>query len=220
MGIDGGYFNEGKSSTWTKASSLAALDTAEENNSNLDNDVYGSDDLTLASNLTLSKYPLGVARVDAEEMNVVGVGINSSLLTALESTGAISSRSWAYWHGWTGDNASTQLDGNLVLGGYDSKKTTGSNLTLPLSHQPHCVSGLVITVTDIVLNLASGSNKSIIGSSDGSAFQACVSPDYPHMSLSSDIWDSFLTVSNSTPAGRSAKGGFNFRGMLIDSDGA
>ena len=174
MGIKGGYFDEGTSSTWTRFPSLDALRTAQENNPALNGDIFGKDTLSINSSLRIDAYPVGVTRVDGEELNVLGFGVNSTLLTALSSAGIIASRTWAYFHGWTGANSSTQIDGNLVLGGYDAAKSTGTNLTLPLSHEPDCVSGLVITITNIIMNLKSGSEKSIIGSSKGSALRACI----------------------------------------------
>lgn len=221
VGIDGGYFNEGASSTWTQAPNLTSLNAAQEYNTGFDDDVYGTDTVMLSSNVSVSRHPLGIIRGSSAGRNGMGLGVNSTLLSALTSTGAIASRSWGFWEGWTGANSSTQLDGSLVLGGYDAAKVTGGNLTLPISTQgPTCTSGLVITVIDVVMNLRSGANKSIIGPSAGSAFQACVIVDYPLMSMSSDIWDSFITTSKSTPMGRSAAGGFNFRGMLISTEDA
>ena len=174
VGIKGGYFDAGASSSWTEAPSLGSLSTAQENNPALENDVFGRDTVTVRRSLKLDNYPIGITRVDGEELNVLGLGINSTLLTALATAGVLTSRTWGYFHGWTGTDATTQLDGNLVLGGYDEAKISGTNLTLPLSHEPNCLSGLLITVSNVVLNLKNGSEASIMGGSKGRALRGCV----------------------------------------------
>jgi hypothetical protein len=52
----------------------------------------------------------------------IGLGSNSTLLAALKQTGRIASRTWSYWYGYAGGEVSAQMDWQLVLGGYDSKK--------------------------------------------------------------------------------------------------
>jgi hypothetical protein len=83
----------------------------------------------------------------------MGLGTNSTLLNALISAKAIASRTWGYSQGWTGAEAENQVDGSLVLGGYDAAKTKGNNVTVPFSNDPHCVSNLVVTISDIKMNL-------------------------------------------------------------------
>ena len=153
---------------------MDSLSTAQENNPALEKDVFGRDTVAVNASLRLDSYPIGITRVDGEELNVMGFGINSTLLTALSTAGLLASKTWGYFHGWTGADPTTQLDGNLVLGGYDKAKISGTNLTLPLSHEKNCVSGLLITVSDVVLNLKNGSEASIMGGSKGRALRGCV----------------------------------------------
>lgn len=151
-------------------------------------------------------------------MNSMGLGANLTLLNALVSTKAIASRTWGYSQGWTVAEAEHQVDGSLVLGGYDAAKTKGNNLSVPFSNDPHCVSKLVVTITDIKVNLRNGSNPSLLGSSAGTALRGCISPDYPLISLSEDIWHSFVSIAGDKEMGRAYD--TNYRGLLVSARGS
>lgn len=216
-GTLGGFFNDQTSSTYSKAASLQALNSATETFPDHKNDVYGNDTLGVNSSISLAKFPFGRNRGGIDGHNLLGMGRNSTLLNALVSEGAISSRTWSFWNGWTGSQIEHQLDGSLVIGGYDSAKiSTGRNITVPFTDSPHCARGYLVTVSDIKMNLVNGSTPSIIGTSDGSAMQACIAPDYPIMTLSVDIWNAFVEVSGVVEVGRSL--GINYFGMLIDNN--
>lgn len=100
-------------------------------------------------------------------MNTVGVKTNSTLLSYLVSIGAIVSKSFGLFQRWTGVQSQYQMNGGLTLGGYDAAKITGNNITLPLTLQYYCYSGLVTSITDIRMNLTNGTNSSICGPSQG-----------------------------------------------------
>lgn len=139
----------------------------------------------------------------------------------LFSNGSIASRTYGWWHGWTGAEASQQMDGSLTLGGYDSAKITGNNITLPFSNNVFdCLGGLIVTITDIQMNLRNGSDIGILGASRGSAMKACLATSHNVMDLPVDIWNAFVDVSKVTPAEDERSLGANFWGMLIDADGA
>lgn len=176
------------------------------------------DSLIVNSTLSFQKFPLALTRVDGLTMNSIGLGKNSTLLNYLVSAGAIASRTWSMWQGYTGADSQHQIDGTLVLGGYDAAKAFYGNITIPLVPDPNCPSGLVAVVTNIVMNLANGSNPSIVHPSAGFALRACITPDYPLMTLSQDIWDNFTNVANTTDAGRSV--GYNNWGMLVFANSA
>ncbi len=219
----GGFFVESSSTSWGQAASFRALSAARETYGDHDQDLPGNDTIHLNSSLALTTFPLGISRVPTEKgnydmMNSIGLGSNSTLLNALVSAGDIASKTWALSQGWTGAESSQQMDGSLVLGGYDMAKVTGNNITLPFSEDQNCISHLIVTITDIKMNLKNGSNPSILGSSVGSAIKACISPDRPVMSLSSDIWGLFVKISGVHEMGRS--GGINFWGMSISVNGA
>ena len=90
-------------------------------------------------------------------MNSIGLRTNLTFQNALISAQAIASRTWGYSQGWAGAEAIYQVDGSLVLGGYDAAQTMGKNL-MP--------------------------NPSLFSSSAVSDMQGCISSDYPLMSLS------------------------------------
>ena len=173
VGIKGGYLDAGASSSWTEAPSLSSLSTATENNPALENDVFGRDTVTINPSLKFDSYSIGCHQSRWRRIEYFGFW-NQFGLTALSTAGVLASRTWGYFHGWTGTGATTQLDGNLVLGDYDKAKIIGTNLTLPLSLEPNCVSGLLITVSNVVLNLRNGSEVSIMGGSKGRALRGCV----------------------------------------------
>lgn len=212
-GTLGGFFNQQASTTYSKASSLRALNTAGETFPDHMDDVYGSDTLEVNSTLSLANFPVGVNRGKADNQNGLGMGRNSTLLNALVSNGTISSKTWSFWNGWTGTEAQHQMDGSLIFGGYDAAKISGKNITLPFSSENDCLRGYVVTISDIKLNLVNGSTASILGPSHGTAMRACVAPDYPIISLSVDIWTAFVEASGVIEVGRSF--GTNFFGMLI-----
>lgn len=152
-------------------------------------------------------------------MNTLGLGLNSTLLNALVSIGAIASKTYALFQGWTGAQIQYQTDGSLTFGGYDAAKITGNNITLPLAPQYNCNNGLIISVTDIKMNLMNGSNPSILGQSQGSALRACIDPNYSPITLPQVIWEAFVNVTGTGDIGRSFSP-FNYYGMLIPADGA
>ena len=214
----GGFLIESSSVSWSQAASFGALNTASEYFPDHAKDVPGNDTFHLNSTFSLPTFPFGISRLPAGSMNMIGLGTNSSLLNTLLSTGAIASRTWALFQGWTGAESEHQIDGSLVLGGYDTAKMTGSNTTIPFTQDQSCATHLVVVITDIKMNLKNGSNPSILGSSAGSAIKACIAPEFPIMSFSIDIWNSFKSVANVDDIGRSY--GINFWGMIISANGS
>jgi len=153
-------------------------------------------------------------------MNSLGLGRNSTLLNALVSSGALSSRSWGFWQGWTGVESKNQIDVSLIFGGYDAEKVTGPNITLPTRNpaipDANC---FVVTITDIRMNLKNGSPPSLFGNDKGAAASACVEPHLDKLSLRESMWNAFLAISGSTYVDRSTSV-LSFFGMLIQADGA
>lgn len=97
-------------------------------------------------------------------MNSLGLGRNSTLLNALVDNGDIAARTWSFWQGWTGAESQYQIDGNVVLGGYDANKISGPNITLPTSTPDDLNTDCFIaTITDIRMNLMNGSSLSLFG---------------------------------------------------------
>ena len=213
----GGLFDQGSSTSW-HATTYTALETAAEAGS-VSSDVWGTDTVKVNTTFSLPNFPIGVFRSATASKNVLGLGRNSTLLNLLSSAGIIASKSYGYFHGWTGAYTSYQTDGSLVLGGYDAAKITGRNVTLPFAPSDACNLGYVITVTDIKMNLKNGSDISIIGKSSGSSLKACVQPDFGPITLSEDIWWAFTNVTGVREIGRSFSP-LLYYGMLIPADSA
>ena len=189
-------------------------------------DTSGSDVIAVGANLTLLNAPVGIIKTDEgaslsndASKHLLGLGDNSTLMSKLQSIGASSSRTWSLYQGLNGAEAVNQVDGALTIGGYDRAKISGPNITLPLRYESKCSTGLMISVDDIKMNLKNGSSPSVLGSSAGSAFKACITPGGAGLSLSEDIWSRFVTIAGSVEAGRST-GVVNYWNMLVQSQGA
>ncbi|KIH93389.1 hypothetical protein SPBR_04181 [Sporothrix brasiliensis 5110] len=149
-----------------------------------------ADTLRLNSNVTLDGFPMSIALSDWGEqaytpMMGIGLGTNSTLLNLLASSGQIASRSWSYFWGRTtvpggASGTSEQLGGSVVFGGYDRAKVTGAKYTQSMTTtEPNCPSQLLVTITDIVLNFANGSEASLFPASSSAAMTACLTPALP-----------------------------------------
>lgn len=217
----GGQFVTNKSSSWHATvnpdhnGEQLTLDTGTPINK------YGTDMLYLTSSRNITVFPFvlrghGVWTVD---MNEIGLGQNSTLLSSLISTGSIASNTWGYFPGLSGVDATDQLDGSLLLGGYDAAKTAGNNITIPFTDDPSCSTGMVVTISDFRMNLVNGSNVSIIGPSKGDSFQSCIRPDSAVSMIPADIWMSFQQISGVTETG-SSRSSLGLSGELISAIGS
>ncbi|KAL1901042.1 hypothetical protein Sste5346_002108 [Sporothrix stenoceras] len=138
------------------------------------------------SSTTLTGFPIGVPLNDLGQqsyhpMNALGLGFNSTILHALKASGHIASRTWSMFWGLEGADQTGQMDGLFVLGGYDSAKVVaGQKYTLPLADAGSvCPSRMVLSITDLTLNFANGTNASLFPKTASTALQACITPDYP-----------------------------------------
>jgi hypothetical protein len=118
-------------------------------------------------NITLDGFPIGLPGFDYGEQyhsqGAVGLGRNSTLLTALKDAGHISSRSYGYWWGEDGATPNARVDGSLVLGGYDAAKVQGPNTTIALrTPSLGCMSGMYMTITDIIMRFPNSTRSSIV----------------------------------------------------------
>ncbi|KAF4628276.1 hypothetical protein G7Y89_g9875 [Cudoniella acicularis] len=182
-----------------------------------------TDNFTLSSNVTLGDFPIGIVQADWGEQGyfpqmAMGLGANSTVLNALKASGQIASRSWGMFWGRTGATPNTQLDGNMVLGGYDRAKVTGANHTQSLSNsKASCYTNMLVTITNMIVNFPNGTDASIFGGAQSTAITACIVPDYPVlMTLPTDPYmDTFEMLTNSNLPGRSF--GLYYYGMLYGS---
>ncbi|MCJ1382544.1 hypothetical protein MMC17_005657 [Xylographa soralifera] len=187
----GGGFEKSSSTTWSQFSTYISSETV----ISTTGDQYGSDTLTFGGQ-NLSTYPIGLPLKENDLIlddlfdNSLGLGSNSTFLTALSNLGLIASRSFSIFWGLTGTNGNT--DGSLIVGGLDSAKMSGSSLTGPISPQNNdavslwtdsCGTGLFVTVKDISLNFPNGSTPSILGGNFTQGLSMCIDPAYPGITL-------------------------------------
>lgn len=164
----------------------------------------------------MSSFPIDIPRSHSFDMNVLGFGTRSTILDGLRNAGIIASRTFSIFFGLTGANKEHQMDGNLVIGGYDAAKFTGQNYTSPLSTESGCDNGLLTFVSDMQLNFPNGTSQSIIGQASGSALKMCIVPDYELITIPYDIWQLFQQYALGTYIGRSD--GINLWGEVYAAD--
>ncbi|KAM0193010.1 hypothetical protein ACHAPI_007959 [Fusarium lateritium] len=175
----GGLFSEEDSTTFTNFSNIVNAGGAQDGTvvkggtigiRKLAEDGRGAKDkVKLEGSVALQDFPFGIPTSEWDDepstLSPLGLGRNSTYLNALRTAGKITSRVWSIFWGrmWTRND----LDGSLVLGGYDEKKVTGENYTAPLvfgnfDAKDGCWTGMRVTVTDIKINFLGGTNASIV----------------------------------------------------------
>lgn len=94
----------------------------------------------------------------------------------------------------------SQMDGSLVLGGYDSAKVSGANYTQNLQFSNTCSSGMSSVLTDITLNFRNGTNQSLFAGVKSAAVNTCLDPDFPALMTIplSPYFDNFESYTNAT----------------------
>jgi hypothetical protein len=188
----GGLFQDDESTSFSKSSDLIAAGGATQELSDvrvaengvgklLSTTLAGTERLDIGSTGDFTPMPIGIPRLRWDHgythAHALGLGANSTLLNALVEAGRIPSRVWSIFWGrmWTGRDA-TELDGSLVLGGYDQEKIIGSNVTqaLDYSDRTGCSTGMMVIVSDILVNFRNGSDHSIMGRNSG--VRCCIVP--------------------------------------------
>ena len=223
----GGLFDENISSTWHRFDNLTApgfhnvTNTDESDTSRAS--FTGTDDIQFGTDQSINDFAFGLDHggtlSSGASLSTLGLGFNSNLLDTLYSAKMIQARTWSMFQGWSGAEASQQMDGSIIFGGYDEAKVTGRNVTLPIQYETQCASGFIMPITNIVMNLKNGSSPSILGSSRASSLKACIDPKGNALSLPYEIASNFQSVTNSTVIGRSSSA-INFFNMLVLADGA
>ena len=125
----GGIWNKERSSSWLKASSF---------DPDKSDDFTGTETIRIGSSAPLSNFPIRSPPSLFSAQNFLGLSKNSTLLNRLSAAGLIASRAWGYYQGWTGAETQHQLDGSLVLGGYDEAKTIGQNTSFSFGDADSC----------------------------------------------------------------------------------
>ncbi|KAH0558694.1 hypothetical protein GP486_004657 [Trichoglossum hirsutum] len=192
----GGIFDLTTSSTFRSDNLLTSTAPFLEPTVNLSKFTWGRDILSGAPDLTLKDFPLAVSSDGSTpNFNLLSFGRNSTFFDALISQKRIPSRTWSLFYGLIGDSDDTQMDGNLVLGGFDSEKI-GSDKALVQNVRPTyasagCGSGMVVTLSDILMTVPNGGTVSILRGSLGTSKDVCLLPAYPVINLPGPVWDAF-----------------------------
>lgn len=218
----GNLYNESASQTYQSVPNVTESGADPyDTYTNVSRNLWFTDGFRLTDDAELSAYSMGIMRSDVSgryhSQHILGLGLNSTLLSALTNAGKVASRSWSMFWGLTGSTSSTQMDGVFVFGGYDSAKTTGKNYTAGLSSNENCASGMLVTITDIELNFPNGSSSSVFGSSSSAALSACIVPDFPVlMTLPLDpFYSEFESIAGiSEYSSNNHSYGINFYGQL------
>ena len=107
----------------------------------------------MGSDISLDQFPVYFPKPGVIPQNGIGFGPDSTFLNRLYDQGKIASRSWSLFWGWQGAEQENQMDGSLVLGGYDKAKMAGgAPLTAPFSDGVGCPSSLLVYLSNIVVN--------------------------------------------------------------------
>jgi hypothetical protein len=178
-----GEFNYNTSTTW-QSSFLAKFAPDSANNSgllsganlNLTGDILGSDVIHINQDTSLADFPVDVNVASASRRNMLGVGVNSTVLDYLRKSSKINANVWSYFEGLYGVTEIENMDGHVVFGGYDAAKIRGSPFTQAKSPSDKaCLTNLMISVSDILIDV-DGQSTSLVGNLPGSGIQMCIDP--------------------------------------------
>ena len=124
----------------------------------------------------------------------LGLGTNSSFLSALASGQRIASKTYSFFWGTDAALSDEPRDGSLILGGYDQALTGGApNTTTPFTRdQWQCREGMIVDLTGLYLNAVDG-RHAIMEPSD--IMQACVVPTLTSvLTLPAAYWDTMAEL--------------------------
>ena len=192
--LNGGLFNENVSSSWLASSTMAQSGAASENTSSIypfTMDTWGQDTLGLTSALEITSFPVDLTKQTSWAINALGLGMNSTVLNSLKSVRKIASSSWSMWYGLYGYGGpvNAQMDGTLVLGGYDAAKTMGPRLDFPVQAGTSCRTNLVVPLLDMTVDTG-GQSRSIL---DKPQF-ACLDPGMTTLEVSTKVYTQFISL--------------------------
>jgi hypothetical protein len=112
------------------------------------------------------------------------------------------------------------MEGTLVLGGYDTAKIyERRNHTSKITVRAMCPTGLIVTISKIILNFPNGSTPNLLDPLLGSSLiQACIYPHCPGMMSIplSPYYKRFEAWTETVSINRSL--GVNFFTMMYPSD--
>lgn len=121
-----------------------------------------------------------------------------------------------FW-GLDGPNKHSQMDGTFVIGGYDRAKVSGPNYTAPLANDKECDTQMLVTISDLILNFANGTNASLFNGTRNAALKACIDPSYPVlMTLPLPFYRAFQNYTNQFDNGFNRTFGLPFYSMVYN----
>ena len=158
-------------------------------------DKWGQDTMKLSESISLDSLPIDLTKQQNWAINGLGLGANSTILNRLKSTQKIASSSWSMWYGRYnyGRPADVEMDGTLVLGGYDMAKTVGSRIDFRIEAGTACRTNLVAPLLDVKVN-AGGQSTSIL---DKPQF-ACLDPGQTTLEASAEVFNRFYALLGGT----------------------
>ncbi|KAA8914682.1 aspartic peptidase domain-containing protein [Sphaerosporella brunnea] len=193
--LKGGVFDRDASFTWLPQTKQSFRGSSQDFNTVLDTFDRGQEVLS-TSEFNLTNYPVGLLSKytgDAAAHGMLGLSLNSTLLETLVAEGKISSNSWALDYGWSGYD-STWVDGALTLGGYDKSRFQGDlypqDFSIQSNGQVDQECALKVTIESMVMTNSSGSVDLLPGGKS-EAKLACVTPNYPLITLPGTMFDIF-----------------------------
>ncbi|KLJ07288.1 hypothetical protein EMPG_17236 [Blastomyces silverae] len=187
----GGVFNEKESSSWVPTEIPDVYDFRASGKQRQINSPWGNETITLLKpDTTVESVPLYSPKAGEPPQGSIGLGRASSFLDVLTAQKKIASRTWSLFWGWQGLEASHQMKGNLVLGGYDRAKIKGDNFTRDFVDAKECTSELMVYVKQIYITTWYGDRTDVYESS-GSTLNACIRPDLSPISLPDPIFNNF-----------------------------
>jgi hypothetical protein len=214
----GGTYNISKSSTEKSLGKKKGSDGFEAD--------WTEDTLSFGDNTSLSSFKFGIPQQDLNQaftsQSQLGLGSNSSLLRALVSAGDIGTKAYSIFWGLVGGPAEKQTLGSLIFGGLDRSLIAdqNDNFTASLVQGSRCGTGMIVMISDILLNWPNGTDMSVFMGSQSAAIQACVSPSFAGlMSLPRSYYDNFWSLTGGTPPDNKTEArslGINYFTMLFD----
>ncbi|EAQ84250.1 hypothetical protein CHGG_10654 [Chaetomium globosum CBS 148.51] len=184
----GGHYHEAESTSFTKTTDLIDAGGApveinilgsESGIPKLVSSSLAGTDRFAAGDKEPVTLPVGIPRLQWDGgftiSHALGLGPNSTYLNALVAARQIPSRVWSIFWGrmWTG---SADMDGGIVLGGYDKEKVIGKNFTAQLDYSENmgCWTGMRVIIVDVIANFPYGADVSIM--SGNLPVRSCIVP--------------------------------------------
>ncbi|KAK2751043.1 hypothetical protein FQN57_000118 [Myotisia sp. PD_48] len=147
---------------------------------------WGTDSMKLEPNITLEGFPFYKGTSWTVGFTGLGLGTRSTFLDALYKQKKIFSKTWSLFYGWQQVPKSQQLDGSLVLGGYDKAKITGNNFTGPMSTLSlgQCPSRMSLSIRQITVHHVNGTDVDLLAANN--PMEACLLPQNLRNTLRKD----------------------------------